>query len=65
VSSPNAISICGVSGRPVTRFFLAIADLENASGHDFENALRAMDKINRYQRRAFSKRRRAMSKSKD
>jgi hypothetical protein len=44
---------------------LAIADLENASGHDFENALRAMDKINRYQRRAFSKRRRAMSKSKD
>jgi hypothetical protein len=45
--------------------FLAIANLENASGNDFENALRAMDKINRYQRRALSKRRRAMSKSKD
>ena len=45
--------------------FLTIADLENASGNDFENALRAMDKINRYERRALSKRRRAMSKSKD
>jgi hypothetical protein len=29
-------------------------DLENVSGNDFENALRAMDKISRYERRALS-----------
>ena len=38
-------------------------DLENLSGNDLEVALRAMDKISRYEKRAFSKRKQALSKS--
>jgi hypothetical protein len=40
--------------------FLTMNDLENASGFDFENALRDMDKISRYEKRALSKRKRAL-----
>ena len=43
--------------------FATIDDLENATGSDFENALRAMDNISRYQTRAFSKTKRALRKS--
>jgi hypothetical protein len=40
--------------------FLSISDFENVSGGDFENALRAMDGISRYETRASSKRRQAL-----
>jgi hypothetical protein len=43
--------------------FLTIDNLENASCNDLETAMRAMDKINQYERRALSKRRRALRKS--
>ena len=43
--------------------FATIDDPENATGSDFENALRAMDNISRYQTRAFSKTKRALRKS--
>jgi hypothetical protein len=43
--------------------FLTMDDLENVSGNDLEVALRAMDKISRYEKRAFSKRKQALSKS--
>ena len=43
--------------------FLTMDDLENLSGNDLEVALRAMDKISRYEKRAFSKRKQALSKS--
>ena len=42
--------------------FLAMDDLENTTGDDFENALRAMASISRYQTRALSKNRRARSR---
>jgi hypothetical protein len=42
--------------------FATIHDLENATGRDFEIALRAMESIGRYERRALSKRRRALQK---
>ena len=40
--------------------FSTMVDLENASSKDFENALSAMNKISRYERRASSKRRSAV-----
>jgi hypothetical protein len=43
--------------------FLTVGDLENVSLRDFEVALRAIDLIGRYERRAFSKRKRASRKS--
>jgi hypothetical protein len=43
--------------------FAIIDDLEKAAGDDFENALRAMENISRYETRAFSKRKRALRKS--
>jgi hypothetical protein len=36
--------------------FLTLSDLENANGNDFEIAMRAMDRISRYENRALSKR---------
>src|SRR5665213_2093800 len=36
--------------------FLTMQDLENVSGNDFDNALCAMERISRYERRAWSKR---------
>jgi hypothetical protein len=38
-------------------------NLEDVRGNDLEIALRAMDRISRYERRALSKRRRALRKS--
>jgi hypothetical protein len=43
--------------------FTTISDLENASFDDFDKALRAMGSISRYERRAFSKNKRALRKS--
>lgn len=43
--------------------FLRMHDLENVIDNDFEKALRAMDKISRYETRAFSRNRRALRKS--
>jgi hypothetical protein len=43
--------------------FSAMEDLENVSGGDFDNALRAMNRISRYETRALSKRRQALRKS--
>jgi hypothetical protein len=43
--------------------FFTMVDWENASGQDFENALRAMSKISRYEARASSKRRSAFRKA--
>jgi hypothetical protein len=43
--------------------FLKMDNLEDVSGNDFEIALSAMDRISRYERRALSKRRRALRKS--
>jgi hypothetical protein len=40
--------------------FFTMVELENASSKDFENALSAMNKISRYERRASSKRRSAL-----
>jgi len=37
-------------------------DLENASGEDFEKALRSMVSISRYETRTFSKSKRALHK---
>jgi hypothetical protein len=42
--------------------FLTLGDLENANGNDFEVAMRAMDRISRYERKALSKRKRALRK---
>jgi hypothetical protein len=46
-----------------SQVFLTIDDLENVSGSHFDNALRAMDKISRYETRALSKRRRVVGKA--
>jgi hypothetical protein len=45
--------------------FLTMHDLDNASAGDFENALRAMNSINRYATRAFSKSKQALRNSND
>lgn len=45
--------------------FLRLGDMENASCNDVETALRAMDRISRYERRAISKRKQALRKSND
>jgi hypothetical protein len=42
--------------------FLTMDDLENASGEDFEKALRSMVSISRYETRTFSKSKRALHK---
>jgi hypothetical protein len=42
--------------------FLTPGDFENANGSDFETAMRSMDRISRYERRAWSKRKRALGK---
>lgn len=43
--------------------FTTISDPQNASFDDFDKALRAMGSISRYERRAFSKNKRALRKS--
>jgi hypothetical protein len=45
--------------------FLTMNDLEDVSGNDLEVALRAMDRISRYEGRALSKRKQALRKSND
>jgi hypothetical protein len=45
--------------------FLTLGDLENANGKDFEIAFRAMDRISRYEKRALSRRKQALRKSRD
>jgi hypothetical protein len=45
--------------------FLTMDDLEDVSGNDLEVALRAMDRISRYEGRALSKRKQALRKSND
>ena len=45
--------------------FLKLGDMENASRNDLETALRAMDRISRYERRAISKRKQALRQSSD
>jgi hypothetical protein len=42
--------------------FVSMVDLENVSSKDFENALRAMNRISRYAGRTSSKRRSALRK---
>jgi hypothetical protein len=42
--------------------FLKVHDLANVSGNDLEDALCAMDRISRYERRARSKRKQALCK---
>jgi hypothetical protein len=43
--------------------FSTMNELENVTGNDLETALRAMDKISRYEGRALSKRKRALRKA--
>jgi hypothetical protein len=43
--------------------FSTMNELENVTGNDLETALRAMDKISRYEGRALSKRKRAFAQS--
>jgi hypothetical protein len=45
--------------------FLRIKNLENAGSEDFEIAVRAMESINRYERRALSRRKQALRGSND
>ena len=45
--------------------FLRLGDMETASRNDLETALRAMDRISRYERRAISKRKQALRNSND
>jgi hypothetical protein len=45
--------------------FLRLGDMENASRNDLETALRAMNRISRYERRAISKRKQALRNSND
>lgn len=45
--------------------FLSLGVLENASDNDFKIAMRAMDRISRYENRARSKRKRALGKPGD
>jgi len=45
--------------------FLRLGDMENASRNDLDTALRAMDRISRYERRAISKRKQALRNSND
>jgi hypothetical protein len=45
--------------------FLTLGDLENANGNDIEIAICAIERINRYEKRASSKRKQALRKSND
>jgi hypothetical protein len=45
--------------------FLTLGDLENANGNDIEIAICAIERINRYEKRASSRRRQALRKSND
>jgi hypothetical protein len=45
--------------------FATMSDLENVSSDDLEAAVRAIDSIRRYERRALSKRRQALRRSND
>jgi hypothetical protein len=45
--------------------FLTLGDLENANGNDIEIAICAIERINRYEKRASSRRKQALRKSND